>query len=415
MAGRTLAGRRPLARGGLLLLLTASLAPAPASPAQDGALCGVCKTTGRVENPWLAAHAAAERGSRYCSVALEGDKAGRGAAFLPCPRCKRPDLARAAEAELATWKAERERWLAGCAALEQQVGTRLHWVESDHFLLGFEPDHWKTRDKRELDGHRAAHLFSRRLEGMYADFEKLFGIPEERMRNKRHQVLVFERQKSLAKAAQELLQMTSGTAAKRAGDPSILVTWVDRKSLPGDVDMDRHLAHHVAHLLVSVFHLKEWLYAQGFLDEGLAHLFEMRYFASAGNSCNQEAEEEHFGDENWPRDVLAAVQSGKTPSFAQLSAKRTDQLEGTDHSFAWSFADFLVAKDPARVADLMVRLKERTELREAVRAAFGKTFFELESDWKAYVLATYPARARPPPPGVERKIAADELRGFPDR
>ena len=86
MAGRTLAGRRPLARGGLLLLLTASLAPA--APAQDGALCGECKTTGRIANPWLAAHAAAEKGSRYCSVALEGDKAGRDAAFLPCPRCK---------------------------------------------------------------------------------------------------------------------------------------------------------------------------------------------------------------------------------------------------------------------------------------------------------------------------------------
>jgi hypothetical protein len=139
----------------------------------------------------------------------------------------------------------------------------------------------------------------------------------------------------------------------------------------------------------------------------------MRYFGTADNSCNQEAEEEHFGAENWPRDVLAAVQSGKTPSFALLSAKRTDQLEGTDHSFAvvrrfWSRATGHAS--PTRWC-----APEKTELREAVRAAFGKTFFELEVDWKAYVLANYPARARPPPPGVERKISADELRGFPDR
>jgi hypothetical protein len=405
-------------RRGPLLILLASLATAssaPGMPAQDGALCGDCKTTGRVANPYHAPHAAAEKGSRYCSVCLEGDRAGRDAEFLPCPRCKRPDLKRAAEAELATWKEERERWLAGCAALEQQVGTKLHWVESDHFLVGFEPDHWKTRDKRELDGHAAAHLFARRLEGMYADFEKLFGIAEERMRNQRHQVLIFEKQKTLSHAAQQLLQMTSGTAAKRAGDPSILLTWVDRKSLPGDLEMDRHVTHHVTHLLVSVFHRKEWLYAQGFLDEGLSHYFEMRYFGSADNSCNQEAEEESFGNANWPRDVLAAVQSGRTPPFAELAAKRTDQLQGSDHSFAWSFADFLVARDPARVADLMVRLKEKTELREALRGAFGRSFFELEGDWKAWVLANYPARAKPPPPGVERKIAADELRGWPDR
>jgi hypothetical protein len=113
--------------------------------------------------------------------------------------------------------------------------------------------------------------------------------------------------------------------------------------------------------------------------------------------------------------VLAAVQAGRTPPFAELAAKRTDQLQGSDHSFAWSFADFLVARDPARVADLMVRLKEKTELREALRGAFGRSFFELEGDWKAWVLATYPARAKPLPPGVERKIAADELRGWPDR
>ena len=418
MAGSLPDLRRPRARAGFqrtLLLLSAARASASAAPAQERALCGDCKTTGRVANPAFARQSAAEKSCRYCSVVLKSDKAGRGAALLPCPRCKRPDLKRAAEAELAAWKGERERWLAACAALEEQVGTELQWVESDHFLLGFEPDHWKTRDKRELDGHAATHLFSRRLEGMYADFEKLFGIPEERMRNKRHQVLVFSKQRSLARAAQQLLQSTTGSAAKRAGDPSILVTWVDKQSLPGDLDMDRHLAHHVAHLLVSVFHLKEWLYAQGFLDEGLAHCFEMRYFATADNSCNQEAEEEHFGNENWPRDVLAAVQSGRTPSFAVLSAKRTDQLEGSDHSFAWSFADFLVARDPARVADLMVRLKEKTELREALRGAFGRTFFELEADWKEYVLANYPARSRPPPPGVERVVAADELRGFPDR
>jgi hypothetical protein len=382
---------------------------------RGGDLCGECGTTGRIANPWFAAHAAAERGSLRCSDCLLGDKAGRNSTFLACPRCKRPDLKAKAEQELAEWKRAQEAWLAQRAALEQQLGTTLHWVESGHFLIGFEPSHWRTRDKRELDGHGAAHLFARRLEGMYADFEKLFAIDENRMRNKLHQVLVFERQRTLAKAAEQLLQMSTGMAAKRAGDPSILVTWVNKKDLPGDLDFDRHLTHHVTHLLASVFHLKEWLYAQGFLDEGLAHFFEMRYFASADNSCNQEEEEEDFGNENWPKEVLAAVSAGRNPSLAELCSKRTDELHGREHAFAWSLADYLVATDPGKVAALMVALKEKSELREALRKSFGRSFFELENDWKQSVLATYPARARPPPPGVERRIAADELRGFPDR
>lgn len=395
--------------------LGATLAVAAQSSGGGGELCGECKTTGRIANPWFAAHEAAERGALHCSSCLLGDKAGRDSNFLPCPRCKRPDLRAKAERELNEWKRVQEEWLAQRAALEKQLGVTLQWVESDHFLIGFEPSHWRTREKRELDGHGAAHLFARRLEGMYADFEKLFAIDDGRMRNKLHQVLVFDRQKNLTRAAELLLQMTTGFAAKRAGDPSILVTWNNRKDLPGDLDFDRHVTHHVTHLLASVFHLKEWLYAQGFLDEGLAHFFEMRYFAAADNSCNQEEEEEDFGNQNWPKEVLAAVSAGKNPPLAELCLKRTDELHGLEHAFAWSFTDHLVAADPLKVAALMVALKEKCELREALRRSFGKSIFELENEWKASVLATYPARARPPPPGVERRIAADELRGFPDR
>jgi hypothetical protein len=412
---RSSASGRSLVPAAGTVALCAALAIAARSEVGGDELCGDCKTTGRIANPWYSAHAAAERGSLRCSSCLLGDKAGRNSNFLPCPRCKRPDLKAKAGRELDEWKRAQEEWLARRAELERQLGVTLQWVESVHFLIGFEPTHWRTREKRELDGHAAAHLFARRLEGMYADFEKLFAIDDGRMRNKLHQVLVFERQKTLTKAAEQLLHMTTGFAAKRAGDPSILVTWNNRKDMPGDLDFDRHLTHHVTHLIASVFHRKEWLYVRGFLDEGLAHCFEMRYFGAADNSCNQEEEEEDFGNQNWPKEVLAAVTAGKNSPLAELCARRTDELHGLEHAFAWSFTDWLVATDPAEVVALMIALKEKTGLREALRKSFRKSIFELENDWKASVLATYPARARPPPPGVERKIAADELRGFPDR
>ncbi len=397
------------------LFLGLTLASEDARQSSPADLCGACKTTGRVANPWFAPRAEAEAQSRFCSAFFEGDKAGRGAEFLPCPKCRRADLKEAAERELAATRLERERWLAERRAVDLQLSTRLVWVESDHFVVGFEAPRYRTRGRRDLDGHAAAHLFARRLEGMYADFEKLFSIDDSRMRNRRHHVLIFERLKNMAKASEVLLAMASDTAAKLAGDPSILVTWTDRASLPDDLAMDRHVTHHVTHLLESVFHLKEWLYSQGFLDEGLAHCFEMRYFLAADNSCNQEEREEDFGGQNWPRDVLLAVQAGKNPSLAELCAKRTDQLRGSDHSFAWSVADWLITIDAKRVAELMVKLKEKVELREALRAVYGKSFFELERDWKAYVLESYPARARPAPAGAAVELPADLLRGSPDR
>src|SRR5262249_23128811 len=153
----------------------------------------------------------------------------------------------------------------------------------------------------------AAHLFARRLEGMYADFERLFKIDDARMRNPLHQVYVYRQLKFMVRATEKLLAMHSETAAKLAGDPSILVTWTDKKSLKDDVDVDRHLTHHVTHLIASVFHRKEWLYSIGVVDEGLSHWFEMRYFGNADNSCNQEEVEEDFGRQNWHQIVLAGV------------------------------------------------------------------------------------------------------------
>lgn len=400
----------------LLAIVVARAAPAGGAPlarSRDD-LCGACATSGRIANPWVEAHGGEEPGALACSAFFEGDRVARGAAFLPCARCRRPDLKEAAERELAAIVAERDAWLAERRAVDESIGVTLRWVRTEHFLVGFEPERYRTRDKRSLDAHGAAHLYARRLEGMYADLQRLLGYDDSRVRNKLHQVLVFERLKTMIKASELLLKMWSDTSAKLVGDPSILVTWLDRGTLPGDLEMDRHVTHHAAHMLYSVFHLKEWLYSQGFLDEGLAHFFEMRYFGAADNSCNQEEREEDFGAEEWPRDVLTAVRAGRNPSLAELCSKRTDQLQGSDHAFAWSLADYLVSVEPAKLADLMVRLKEKTELREALRSAYGKTFFELENDWKAHVLATYPERLKPAR-GPAQPLPADELRGHPER
>src|SRR5262245_40907007 len=106
-------------RRGSMTTAAAALCAAFAAGFQQrgGDLCGECGTTGRIVNPWFAAHAAAERGSLRCSDCLLGDKAGRNSSFLACPRCKRPDLKAKAEQELAEWKGRQEAWLAQRAGL----------------------------------------------------------------------------------------------------------------------------------------------------------------------------------------------------------------------------------------------------------------------------------------------------------
>lgn len=375
---------------------------ARAGAEEDDTLCGACKTRGRIENPVAAKWTEREGDVWMCSTALDADPDGSCSPFLPCPRCKNPPLQAAAQAEFDAWVEERRQWLAARRQIDQELRVDLVHIRTQHFLIAWEPDRYKTRDKKTLDPHEAAHLLARRLEGQYADFQRLFQFDDQRVRNSLHEVMVFRKGSVMTRACQRYLSMWSDTAAKVVGDPSIFVTWLSKSSFPDDNAFDRHISHHMTHLLYSVFHLREWLHEYAFLDEGLAHYFEFRYFASADNSCNQEGIEEDLDGSDWPGKVLRMVRSGKYTSLPELVGKRTDQIAGEEHALAWSLCEYLIQLGPEKMRELWVLLKEKAELRDALQQVYGVNLLQLETRWKSHVEEVYPGlkplkRDQPPP------------------
>jgi hypothetical protein len=75
-----------------------------------------------------------------------------------------------------------------------------------------------------------------------------------------------------------------------------------------------------------------------------------------------------------------------------MAGKRTPDLRGVDHAFAWSYTEFLLGKSSRGVRDLVIRLKERKPLRESVKELFGFNYSELEAAWIEHVKTTYRER-----------------------
>lgn len=357
--------------------------------------CGKCKTTGKVANPQAAAGRLAEQEARvrFCSTRLAADKKGRNLPFLPCEKCAAPSLAAAARAEFEKGAAAADAWLAARLAVDANLEPREPFVhiETTHFRLTFGLPKVVLEDKRVLPAHDAAHLYADRLETFYAWCQNLLGCTDKEARVALHQVFLMNDVRTLSKAATDYGQIFSDHRAGRAvGDPSVLVTWRDKGAFPDDAALHRHVVHNVSHLLVGTFFQKIWLVERaGWLEEGLANHAEMELFGLSGNTCNTEQAEEDIPDSDWEPKVRQLLASGKAVPFAQLMSKRADQLSGDEHLVAWSVVDFLIARDPKKLRELVIGVKKDAPMRDLLRDHYGLNPVGLDPLWSAWVLETY--------------------------
>lgn len=378
----------------LMALMTALLAlKAPAQDKASKRRCSKCDTTGRIANPYVTEHMAEiEKKVKFCSYVFEQDKKGRGLPWIPCERCRNPDLEKAARKQfdeevkaLENWMDERKQ-----ATAFLKTRNRLYHLETEHFIIAWNITKIVTADRKTYKCHDAMHLYAERMEEFYSDFLDTLGITEEEMRNKKHFLYLFEEQKSCRAAAKELTGLDCWNAAKLPGNPSILISWKDKVNLKDDDDFHRHLIHHLSHLLNVAYYHMEWMAMEaGWADEGLGHFFEMKYFQKADNTCDEEGEEEEFFASDWEVDVRKALEAGIAISMADLSIKSTTALHGDDHKFAWSFVDFLMKKDPLKFKLFMKGIKAKKKAREALRDSYGLNFISFQNEWEAYVLGNY--------------------------
>lgn len=187
------------------------------------------------------------------------------------------------------------------------------------------------------------------------------------------------------------------------------MSWWDKSEYPREADMWRHQIHNLIHQLTAVYYDVKWFPPNtfglmppwlgdryGWLDEGLAHWFEIDYDGLATTYCFREQNvTSRWGGNDWRRNIHKAVAAGEFPRLADVAVKPSQALTAREHQFAWSWVDFLMARaETARMGRAMRRAKEKATTFEILRDVWGLSSLEFEPAWSAWVLETYAPTAR---------------------
>lgn len=405
-------------RAALAALLLSALAAAQVAPPEPAPeplpgepRCGFCGTTGRTPfevDGKLRQEQEAGRTWKvdFCSLAHESDN--MGLTWAPCARCKTPSLQARAQKEWDLRKAAGDAWLAERRRVDKVAGAEkpLVHVQTTHFLVVWNVPRITTPDKKNHDAHEAAHLYARRLEEFYARFQEMFGITDRNNMQNRHTLMVFEEHEQALQAGPPYTMLQGLPTVKRAGgakDDSVVVTWWDKGEFPKETDMWRHQLHSMSHQFTSVYYDIAWFKPGeiglsppwlndkfGWIDEGLAHWFEIDYDKRARTFCTREQNvESRWGGDDWRKNIYKAVSAGDIPAFAEVITKPTPSLTAKEHQFAWSWVDFLLARDTAAMGKAMRLAKMKRETRDILKESWGLSVIEFESAWSAWVLENY--------------------------
>jgi hypothetical protein len=169
----------------------------------------------------------------------------------------------------------------------------------------------------------------------------------------------------------------------------------NKANFEDDEQLHRNLVHNVAHLLLAHQDPSMWIgnIKGGWVDEGVAHWFEEKYFGVCDNYCYQEQNTNHdFKGGKWKPVVRKMVATGDLASVADVMTRTTDELLLPMHALSFSYVDFLLATDGAKFNLVCRDLRRKVASRDALSKHFQMNLLEFEEKWKAWVLATYPLR-----------------------
>jgi len=94
--------------------------------------------------------------------------------------------------------------------------------------------------------------------------------------------------------------------------------------------------------------------------------------------------------EKWREALKKLVAEGQDPPLRRLARMTVDQFGYEELVKSWSVIEFLVRKDPALFKKFVDLSKDREKAEEdALTAAYGKGYKEIDADWRAYVEANF--------------------------
>lgn len=383
---------RPLFAFLLALLLASSVHAQEEEPAEKTwPKCLECKTVGFLECPdklHKKLELEHEHEVAFCSE-LQGCETCTGLGRIDCPDCERPDV----DALLAKERAALPDLVGLWKGYNKEMEFELHMVITEHFELVFELESLKVGKKR-LKRHDLIHLYAQRMETLYADYlATMHASPKDF--TQRLRVLVWQLDSDQKRGSLVFCRASAGAGVRLLGvDPSYSMC-ANKRYHNGDESIHRNLVHSVTHLLLSAQKPIAWIgnKKKGWADAGLAHYFEDKYFEICDNYCYQEQNtNQDFKGGKWKPAVRKLVNADEQPGVGTVFSRNTDNLQLDEHAVAFSYVDFLLAKDAPKFNQMMIELRKGKETRDALMEIFGLTPIGFEVEWKQWVKDTYPLR-----------------------
>lgn len=353
--------------------------------------CLKCKTTGKSECPdkrHKKLDLALDVDALYCSE-INGCETCQGVGWIGCKKCERPDVDAVLEKRLEGMAEHRDL----AASYDKEMGFKLHTVMTENFSLVFEIESMKVGKKR-LKQHALMHLYANRLEDLMTDYLtslKIEGDPFAR----RIKVFVWWSERDQRAGSLRFAQMAGGQGVRLLGDRPVYSVCGGKQFHKNDESVHRNLVHNVTHLMMSHQPPIGWIGNKkgGWVEAGLAHWFEDRYFNVCDNYCFQEQDSNvDFKGGKWKPAVRKMVQTDSAPGVGSVMSRNTDQLLLPEHAVAFSYVDYLMQLDPKKFDTLVVKLHGGMSSRDALSEVFGMTPIGMETKWKVWVKETYPLR-----------------------
>jgi hypothetical protein len=373
--------------GGMLVFLASSFA-VRALAVQDApqVVCKACADHGVIPCRACAKTGCkAERPSSFCSEAIACKQCG-GARFEDCAKCERsPDV------DVAKLRADAAAWRETLRPVDAFMGRELRHCQSPHFVLTFDLARIAIEAPKTGDPHTAMHVYERRLEELFDQFCADVGCTEKDFLARTH-VFLWNREADQAKASEKYTLQPSTTESKLMGAKPVVTIYYDKSHLHEEYELHQAVVHQVVHCLLSNVYDGIWPgnIKGGWIDEGLAHFYENKLFGEVRHYCYVENDSiQYFKFGRWESSVLAAAQKGEGPGFLGVTGINTVVMTPEQRMFAWSYCDFILRTWPGKFGLLAKAIKAKKTLNEALAASVEKSPFELETAWRAWVLATY--------------------------
>lgn len=371
------------------LAVSRETASAQQGPLKAPEKCLKCHDLGRrpcPEHP--AAECEWELKVLYCSE-IAGCAVCNGVGWVDCPEC--------VDAATEQWLEQRRaKVIARKTALkfiDDAMKREVRKGESNHMVVVWEMDEMKV-EKRRLSKHELLHLYLERLETLYADFNARLQVTEKNYGAK-CEVYIWSFPADHATCGSALCDGNIKGGVKYLGAKPRYTICANKQFFNTDEQLHRNVVHSVTHLLLSNVAPAAWVgnVRGGWMDEGLAHFFEDRYWGICDNYCFQEQNTNvDFKSGKYRLAVRRMVEADKAPPVSEVFQQNVDTLTLPMHAVSMSYVDFLLQKDGPKFYELTKRLKKKEPTGDALQAVFGMRPLEFEANWKAYVLATYPTR-----------------------